>query len=84
MLACDPDGPLAIQIVKLYPSPDASEFRAFGRILSGTVTPGTEVKVLGEGYSAEDEEDCVTQTVGKVLVGESRYVSSARGRPNKR
>lgn len=72
MLACDPKGPLAIQIVKLYPTPDASEFRAFGRVLSGTVTAGMDVKVLGEGYSPEDEEDMVVQRVESVLISESR------------
>jgi U5 small nuclear ribonucleoprotein component len=78
MLACDPKGPLAIQIVKLYPTPDASEFRAFGRVLSGTVTVGMEVKVLGEGYSPEDEEDMVVQKVSGVLISESRWVGGCR------
>ncbi|GAA6007451.1 116 kDa U5 small nuclear ribonucleoprotein component [Rhodotorula paludigena] len=73
LLACDPEGPLAIQIVKLYPSPDASEFRAFGRVLSGTAQVGQEVKVLGEGYSPDDEEDLVVQQIGGIYVGEARY-----------
>ncbi|SGY25731.1 BQ5605_C018g08661 [Microbotryum silenes-dioicae] len=81
MLTCDPKGPLAIQIVKLYPTPDASEFRAFGRIMSGTVTSGMEVKVLGEGYSPEDEEDMVTQKVSGVYVCESRYDIPVDGLP---
>ncbi|GAA5942805.1 116 kDa U5 small nuclear ribonucleoprotein component [Sporobolomyces koalae] len=73
LLECDPKGPLAIQIVKLYPTPDASEFRAFGRVLSGTVQVGQRVKVLGEGYSQDDEEDMVVQTVEGVYVGNARY-----------
>lgn len=73
MLACDPAGPLAIQIVKLYPTPDASEFRAFGRVLSGTAQVGMDVKVLGEGYSPEDEEDMVVQQIGAIYIGEARY-----------
>jgi len=72
MLACDPNGPLAIQIVKLYPSPDATDFRAFGRVLSGTVNVGMQVKVLGEGYSPEDEEDSVVKTVEGVMISEAR------------
>lgn len=72
MLACDPAGPLVIQIVKLYPTPDANEFRAFGRVLSGTVTTGQKVKVLGEGFSPEDEEDMAIQTVASVMISESR------------
>ncbi|GAA5977414.1 hypothetical protein JCM10908_004971 [Rhodotorula pacifica] len=73
MLACDPAGPLAIQIVKLYPTPDAGEFRAFGRVLSGTAQVGMDVKVLGEGYSPEDEEDMVVQQIGAIYIGEARY-----------
>ncbi|KAL8283107.1 hypothetical protein RQP46_005885 [Phenoliferia psychrophenolica] len=81
MLACDPAGPLVIQVVKLYPTPDANEFRAFGRILSGTVTTGMKVKVLGEGYSPEDEEDMVIQTVSSVMISESRYDIEVDGMP---
>lgn len=72
MLTCDPEGPLMIQIVKLYPTPDASEFRAFGRIMSGTVSKGMKVNVLGEGYSPEDEEDMAVQTIEGVYISESR------------
>lgn len=81
MLECDPNGPLAIHVVKLYPSPDASEFRAFGRVMSGTVTAGMEVKVLGEGYSPEDEEDMVTQKVESVLISEAQYDIETEGMP---
>lgn len=66
-----------IQIVKLYPTPDANEFRAFGRVMSGTVSKGQKVKVLGEGYSLEDEEDMVIQTVEGVMISESRYVPAS-------
>lgn len=72
MLACDAEGPLVVQIVKLYPTPDANEFRAFGRVLSGTVRKGMKVNVLGENYSPEDEEDMVLQTVEGVYISESR------------
>jgi U5 small nuclear ribonucleoprotein component len=72
MLACDPEGPLVINITKLFPSPDAQEFHAFGRIFSGTVRNGQEVRVLGEGFSPEDEEDMALATVEEVLIYESR------------
>lgn len=74
MITCDREGPLMIQVTKLYPSEDAQEFHAFGRVMSGTVRSGQKVKVLGEGYSMEDEEDMVVATVEKVWVNESRSV----------
>ncbi|KAG9017656.1 hypothetical protein FRB90_000352 [Tulasnella sp. 427] len=77
MERCDPDGPLMIQITKLYHTADAQDFRAFGRIYSGTLKRGMEVKVLGEGYSPEDEEDMVKVVVEDVWISESRYVVPA-------
>ncbi|WFD36955.1 hypothetical protein MCUN1_003847 [Malassezia cuniculi] len=74
---CDASGPLLIQIAKLYPTSDASEFRAFGRVLSGTATVGQPVKVLGEDYSADDDEDMALTHIGAVWVNESRYTVDA-------
>ena len=74
MQTCDKDGPLAVQIVKLYPStksPDA--FDAFGRVLSGTLCVNDSVKVLGEAYSPDDEEDCAVKTVSHLWINEARY-----------
>ena len=39
-----------------------------GRIMSGTVKKGDEVKILGEGYTLEEEEDMVVKTVGKLWI----------------
>ncbi|KAG6884667.1 hypothetical protein C0993_009156 [Termitomyces sp. T159_Od127] len=73
MKACDPEGPLMVQIAKLYHTTDAQSFRAFGRILSGTLRKGTQIKVLGEGYSPEDEEDMMKATIEDVWIHQSRY-----------
>jgi U5 small nuclear ribonucleoprotein component len=72
MMKCDSQGPTVVQITKLYHTSDAQEFRAFGRVMSGTVRRGQVVKVLGEGYSLEDEEDMITAVVDSVLIDESR------------
>jgi len=79
MRACDPDGPLMINVVKLYTAPEAanqgntSSFLAFGRVYSGTAVSGQRVKVLGEAYSLDDEEDMVIGEIAAVSVGEGRY-----------
>lgn len=72
MKACDPQGPVMVQVAKLYHTTDAQSFRAFGRVMSGTVRKGMEIKVLGEGYSPEDEEDMLKVTVEDIWIGESR------------
>ncbi|KAG9303617.1 hypothetical protein G9A89_018513 [Geosiphon pyriformis] len=81
MKKCDSDGPLMIHITKLYNSSDASTFDAFGLILSGTVRKGQPVRVLGEGYSIEDEEDMTIQNVTDVWIFESRYRIEVDGVP---
>ncbi|KAI9137807.1 P-loop containing nucleoside triphosphate hydrolase protein [Paraphysoderma sedebokerense] len=72
--ACDSDGPLAIHVTKLYPSADSSSFFALGRILSGTLKQGEKVRVLGENYTPEDEEDMTVQVVENIYIpmGRSR------------
>lgn len=72
MKACDPDGPVMVQVAKLYHTTDAQSFRAFGRVVSGTLKKGLEVKVLGEGYSPEDEEDMVKATVEDLWISQAR------------
>lgn len=71
---CKRDGPLLVQIAKLFPTTDATEFRALGRVLSGTISQGDTIKVLGEAYTQDDEEDMKIETVADVWVSESRYV----------
>lgn len=63
-----------VQITKLYHTTDAQSFRAFGRVMSGTVRKGMEIKVLGEGYSPEDEEDMVKAYIEDVWIAEARFV----------
>ena len=72
MQNCDASGPTMVQITRLYHNTDVQSFRAFGRVMSGTVRKGMEVKVLGEGYSPEDEEDMLKAVVEDVWVAESR------------
>lgn len=78
MKACDPQGPVMVQVAKLYHTTDAQSFRAFGRVMSGTVRKGMEIKVLGEGYSPEDEEDMLKATIDDIWISESRWAVSSR------
>ncbi|KAF4612297.1 hypothetical protein D9613_004072 [Agrocybe pediades] len=77
MKSCDPEGPVMVQITKLYHTTDAQSFRSFGRVISGTLRKGMNVKVLGEGYSPEDEEDMMKATVEDLWLNESRYLIPA-------
>lgn len=78
---CDQNGPLVVQISKLFNTSDASGFNAFGRVLSGTAKPGQQVRVLGEGYSIDDEEDMAMATISDVWIAETRYNIPTDGIP---
>ncbi|RMD41576.1 hypothetical protein DV735_g3544, partial [Chaetothyriales sp. CBS 134920] len=81
MLKCDSDGPLVVEITKLYTSADAKSFEAFGRILSGTVHPGQAVRVLGEGFTLDDDEDSTNATISATSLACSRYNIPVSGVP---
>lgn len=81
MSSCNADGPLIIHVTKLFNNSDASAFHAFGRIMSGTARPGQQVRVLGEGYTPEDEEDMVTATISDTWIAETRYNIPTSGVP---
>ena len=69
-------GPLMIHTTKMYPTSDATSFHVFGRIMSGTLHANQEVKILGENYSLQDEEDSRYGQVGRLWLFESRYSTS--------
>lgn len=81
MASCDQHGPLVVHVTKLFNTVDAKGFRSFGRVLSGTARPGLPVRVLGEGYSVDDEEDMTTASIGDVLIAETRYNIATDGAP---
>lgn len=60
---------------KMYSTEDGVQFHAFGRVLSGTIQAGQPVKVLGENYTLEDEEDSQVCTVGRLWISVARYAA---------
>uniref|UniRef100_A0AC35G3I0 Tr-type G domain-containing protein n=1 Tax=Panagrolaimus sp. PS1159 TaxID=55785 RepID=A0AC35G3I0_9BILA len=70
---CDADGPLLVHTVKNYPTQDATAFHIFGRVLSGTLKAGSEIRILGENYSIQDEEDSCVMMVGRLWLPVARY-----------
>jgi U5 small nuclear ribonucleoprotein component len=73
MRKCSGAEPLCLQMVKLYHQPDCVGFDAFGRVVSGTLSVGDSVKVLGEGYTLDDDEDMTVKTVTDIWLYQGRY-----------
>lgn len=81
MKTCDQDGPLVVHVTKLFNTSDAKSFYSLGRVLSGTARPGMQVRVLGEDYSLDDEEDMAMASIAEVFIGETRYNIPTDGVP---
>ncbi|MCJ1373112.1 hypothetical protein MMC20_004339 [Loxospora ochrophaea] len=79
--SCDQDGPLVVQVTKLFNTTDAASFYSFGRVMSGTARAGQQVRVLGEGYTIDDEEDMTTSIISDTWIAESRYNIPTSGVP---
>jgi len=67
-----------IHVTKLYafnhqPGTAGQSFSALGRIYSGSVKAGDKVKVMGEAYSPEDDEDMAFATVTSVAIPRGRF-----------
>ncbi|KAJ8612534.1 hypothetical protein CTAYLR_003701 [Chrysophaeum taylorii] len=76
MMSCDEKGPLTINVVKMYSTPDATSFASLGRVYSGTARVGSEVRVLGEAYSADDQEDSRRCVIMGISVPHGRHATS--------
>ena len=62
-------GPLCINILKQFYNEKSSDFHLLGRILSGTIIKGQQVRVHGEKYTSEEQEDMViTKVKGLYMV----------------
>ncbi|ORY80346.1 P-loop containing nucleoside triphosphate hydrolase protein [Protomyces lactucae-debilis] len=73
MKSGDAQGPLVIHITKLISAASAESFSALGRIYSGTATRGQTVRVLGEAYAPDDEEDMAFAKISSIVVPGARY-----------
>ena len=77
----DPAAPLLALVVKLVPNPGATGFDALTRVLAGTLRPGDRVRVLGPGFSRDDDEDCAPATVARVWTPGARVRVPAASAP---
>jgi U5 small nuclear ribonucleoprotein component len=73
MKALDHTGYLMVHTVKNYHRPDCNAFDVFGRVLSGTLFRGDRVKILGESYSLDDDEDMSVREVQNLWIYQGRY-----------
>lgn len=74
MSECDSLGPTVVMVSKLLSTTDAESFLAVGRIMSGKLQTSSAVRVLGEGYNPDfDDEDQALSRVGRIYLSGGRY-----------
>lgn len=69
----DQHGYLMVQTVKNYHRPDCVSFDVFGRVFSGTLYKGDRIKIMGENFSLDDDEDMTIKEVQSLWIYEGRY-----------
>lgn len=79
MKSCDPNGEVMIYISKKIPTSDGSRFLCFGRVFSGTIISGTNVRILGPDYRPGLSNDLQIKNVTNVgvMIGD-RCISTNR------
>lgn len=74
LMTCDASGPLVINVVQQVASQDGTQLHALGRVWSGTAQQDMQVRVLGESFGEEDQEESHAGTITRLAIGQARYM----------
>merc|ERR1712013_147020 len=74
VMACDPNGPMSMYVSKLVPTAEKGRFIAFGRVFSGTIKTGQEIRILGPDFTMGKKKDLDIKKVQRTLLMMGRYV----------
>ncbi|CAM0958539.1 unnamed protein product [Alopecurus aequalis] len=61
--SCDPEGPLMLYVSKMIPSAEVGRFFAFGRVFSGRIATGMNIRIMGPSYVPGTRNDMYVATV---------------------
>ncbi|CAD2097832.1 U5 small nuclear ribonuclear protein, putative [Plasmodium vinckei lentum] len=64
---------LMVYIIKNYHRPECLVLDLFGRVMCGTLKKGQTVRILGEGYTLDDDEDMISRVITHLWIYEGRY-----------
>eukprot|EP01084_Bolivina_argentea_P196528 336876_1 len=71
---CDSSGPMSMYVSKLVPTAEKGRFIAFGRVFSGTIKTGQEIRIMGPDYVVGKKKDLFVKKVQRTLLMMGRYV----------
>jgi len=72
--ACDKTGDLSMYVSKMVPTSEKGRFIAFGRVFSGTVSTGQQVRIYGPDYEPGKKRDLYVKKIQRTLLMMGRYV----------
>jgi len=71
---CDKTADLAMYISKMVPTAEKGRFIAFGRVFSGTIKTGQQVRIYGPDYVPGKKKDLFVKKIQRTLLMMGRYV----------
>lgn len=72
---CDASGPMSMYVSKLVPTSEKGRFICFGRVFSGTVKTGQEIRIMGPNYEyGNKKRDLFIKKIQRTLLMMGRYV----------
>lgn len=80
--ACDPKGPLLMYVSKMVPTTDKGRFYAFGRVFSGTVKTGQQVRIMGANYVPGKKEDLYVKNIQRTVLMMGRTTEAVEDCPS--
>jgi len=70
---CDPNGPLMMYVSKMLPTSEKGRFYAFGRVFSGKIASGQEVRIQGPDYVPGKRLDLYVKKIQRTVLMMGRY-----------
>jgi len=71
---CDPKGPLMMYVSKMVPTSEKGRFYAFGRVFSGVIGTGQNVRILGPDYEVGKKTDLYCKKIQRTVLMMGRYI----------
>jgi elongation factor 2 len=78
---CDPDGPLMMYVSKMVPTSEKGRFYAFGRVFSGTIAAGQQVRIYGPEYEVGKKKDLFCKKIQRTVLMMGRYIEQLQNCP---
>ena len=72
--SCDANGPAGMYISKMVPTTEKGRFIGFGRVFSGTIKTGQEIRIMGPDYEHGKKRDLYVKKIQRTLLMMGRYV----------